>query len=68
MKEIRLTEELLEAAREAAEEDGCTLSEQIEHWAHIGRVMENNPDITYDAMIEVAESMEVDCEDDCEDD
>lgn len=62
MESITLSDELLEAAKEAAEEDDCTLSEQIEHWAHVGRLMENNPDVTYDTVMEIVESMEEDPE------
>ena len=62
MESLTLSDELVDAAKEAASEDGCSLSEQIEHWAHLGRLMENNPDVTYDGVMEILESMDEETE------
>ncbi|MGI2919926.1 TA system antitoxin ParD family protein [Vibrio parahaemolyticus] len=34
-------------AEEKGKSNNLTASQQIEHWAKIGKVMEENPDLTY---------------------
>ncbi|MCJ8316808.1 hypothetical protein [Idiomarina sp.] len=45
---IRLSQKLIENAQTAAKIQNRTPAEQIEHWAKIGELMENNPDLTYE--------------------
>lgn len=44
---IRISKELSAAARHAAETFCRTVPRQIEYWARIGRLAEENPDLTY---------------------
>ena len=45
---IRLDEELVEKAAVMAKALNRTTPKQIEHWAKIGEMMEDNPDLPYE--------------------
>ena len=45
---IRLDEELLQRATIMAKALNRTTPKQIEHWAKIGEIMEDNPDLPYE--------------------
>lgn len=45
---IRLDEELVEKASIMAKALNRTTPKQIEHWAKIGEIMEDNPDLPYE--------------------
>ncbi|PVY77551.1 ParD-like antitoxin of type II ParDE toxin-antitoxin system [Tamilnaduibacter salinus] len=45
---IRLDKELVEKATIIAKALNRTTPKQIEHWAKIGEMMEDNPDLPYD--------------------
>lgn len=48
MAHVRLDDTFMETARKAAIDNRRTTPKQIEHWARIGRIMEANPDLTYE--------------------
>ena len=45
---VRLDQELLERAAIMAKALNRTMPKQIEHWAKIGEIMEDNPDLPYE--------------------
>ena len=45
---IRLDKELIDKATIMARALDRTLPKQIEHWAKIGKIMEDNPDLPYE--------------------
>ncbi len=45
---VRLDQELIEKATIMAKAYNRTLPKQIEHWAKIGEMMEDNPDLPYE--------------------
>ena len=45
---IRLDQELVEKAAIMAKAYSRSTSKQIEHWAKIGEMMEDNPDLSYE--------------------
>lgn len=45
---IRLDQELVEKAAIMAKAFSRSTSKQIEHWAKIGEMMEDNPDLSYE--------------------
>ena len=45
---VRLDQELLERAAIMAKALNRTTPKQIEHWAKIGEIMEDNPDLPYE--------------------
>lgn len=45
---IRLDQELIDRATIMAKALNRTLPKQIEHWAKIGEIMEDNPDLPYE--------------------
>jgi predicted transcriptional regulator len=45
---VRLDQELLERATIMARALNRTTPKQIEHWAKIGEIMEDNPDLPYE--------------------
>lgn len=45
--EVKLSLNILENAKKAASQTGKSIPEQIEHWSKIGKVAEENPDLTY---------------------
>jgi hypothetical protein len=56
---IRLEETLVSKAKIIGDAQSRSPAKQIEHWAKIGKIMEDNPDLPYlfvrDAMIAKAE-------------
>jgi hypothetical protein len=51
--EISLDKELVNVARSYSAVESRTISKQIEHWAKIGRIAEENPDLTYHDVKEI---------------
>ena len=47
-KNVRLSNALVLAAKNVSKDSGRTVKEQLEHWIQIGRLVEDNPDLTYD--------------------
>lgn len=45
---VRLDEDLIEKASIIAKAFNRSTPKQIEHWAKIGEIMEDNPDLPYD--------------------
>lgn len=58
-KSIRIDGNLVQDAEIVAKATNRTTPRQIEHWAHIGRIAEDNPDLPYgfirDALIATEE-------------
>ncbi len=50
---VRISDELLKAAKKFSKVDHRSLTGQIEHWARIGKCAEENPDLTYDLLKEI---------------
>ena len=50
---VRISENLLNDARKYSKIDHRSLTGQIEHWASIGKCVEENPDLTYDLIKEI---------------
>jgi len=51
---------LIEAVRRASRACNRSLSGQIEHWAKIGKLSEENPDLTYKFAKDILKSMSED--------
>ena len=47
---INLNEEFVLAARAYSTVQNRSVPKQIEHWAKIGRMIEDNPDLTYNSI------------------
>jgi len=45
---IKLSEELLNSARHYANVYSRSVPKQIEYWSRIGKIAEENPDLSYD--------------------
>lgn len=58
-KSVRLDDSFVEDAQVYAQANHRTVPKQIEHWAQIGRIAEDNPDLPYefikDALVATAE-------------
>ena len=56
---VRLDEDFVNTTKAYAEASKRSVPKQIEHWAEIGRIVEDNPDLPYefirDALIAKAE-------------
>jgi len=50
---VRISDELLSDARKYSKIDHRSLAGQVEHWAKIGKCVEENPDLTYDLIKEI---------------
>ena len=50
---VRISENLLNDAKKYSKIDHRSLTGQIEHWASIGKCVEENPDLTYDLIKEI---------------
>ena len=53
---IRLSEEIMKAAITYASINSRSVPRQIEHWAKIGRIAEENPDLPYEFIRGVLEA------------
>ena len=49
---IRLDQDLIDKATIMARALNRTLPKQIEHWAKIGKIMEDNPELPYEFVIQ----------------
>ena len=47
-KSIRMDDEFIQETQVYAEANHRSIPKQIEHWAQIGRIAEDNPDLSYD--------------------
>ena len=45
---IRLSDEIIKAARTYAPINSRSIPKQIDHWAKIGKIAEENPDLSYE--------------------
>ncbi|MBU0676123.1 MAG: ParD-like family protein [Proteobacteria bacterium] len=50
---VRISENLLTDARKHSKVDHRSITGQIEHWARIGKCVEENPDLTYDLIKDI---------------
>lgn len=47
---INLDKELVDMAKSYSAAESRSVPKQIEHWAKIGRIVEENPDLPFDAI------------------
>lgn len=47
---VNLNKQLVNVARTYSAVESRSVAKQIEHWAKIGRIAEENPDLSYDAI------------------
>jgi hypothetical protein len=47
MSIVKISEELHEIARKRAKALNRSINMQVEHWMRIGKIIEENPDLTY---------------------
>ncbi|MEI6309336.1 MAG: hypothetical protein WCP58_06825 [bacterium] len=50
---VRISEELANEARKFSRVDHRSLAGQIEHWARMGKYVEENPDLPYSLIKEI---------------
>jgi hypothetical protein len=55
---VRISEELVKEAKRISRIDHRSLAGQIEHWAHMGKCAEENPDLTYSLIKEILIGLE----------
>ncbi|MCL5260366.1 MAG: ParD-like family protein [Gammaproteobacteria bacterium] len=55
---INLDKNLVNAARSYSAVQDRSIPKQIEHWAKIGRIVEENPDLTYNFVMEILFGLE----------
>lgn len=55
---IKITDALAGEARKVATFNRRSVTKQIEYWAHIGRIIENNPDLPYNFIKDILVSLE----------
>jgi len=55
---IRISEELVSEAKKYGRIDHRSLAGQIEHWAHMGKCVEENPDLPYSLIKEILIGLE----------
>ena len=44
---VRISDELIKSARKVSQVENRSLTGQIEYWAKIGQIAEENPDMSY---------------------
>jgi hypothetical protein len=52
-KAVRVSDKLVREARLFSAVDNRSITGQIEHWARIGKCVEENPDLTYSMIKEI---------------
>lgn len=50
---VRISEKLINDAKKFSRIDHRSLTGQIEHWARMGKCVEENPDLTYSLIKEI---------------
>ncbi len=50
---VRISDELVNEAKKYSRIDHRSITSQIEHWAKIGKCVEENPDLTYTLIKEI---------------
>lgn len=50
---VRISEELVFEAKKMSKVEHRSITGQIEHWARIGKIAEENPDLTYALIKEI---------------
>lgn len=50
---VRISEELVFEAKKMSKVEHRSITGQIEHWARIGKIAEENPNLTYDLIKEI---------------
>jgi hypothetical protein len=50
---VRISEELVFEAKKMSKVEHRSITGQIEHWTRIGKITEENPDLTYDLIKEI---------------
>ena len=55
---VRLSEEIVRTARAYAPVNSRSIPKQIEHWAKIGKIAEENPDLPYEFIKKLLEARE----------
>lgn len=55
---IKLSNKLVSEARIASKTFNRSLDEQVEHWAKIGKIVEDNPDLTYEFIKDILAGLE----------
>ena len=64
---IRVSEDLVKEARVRARVENRSITGQIEYWAKIGKIAEENPDLSFNLLKEVLIGIEqLDTEEDAE--
>ena len=55
---VRISDELLKNARKSSRVDHRSLAGQIEHWARMGKGVEETPDLTFSLIKEILMGLE----------
>ena len=55
---VRISEGLIGEARKFSRIDHRSIAGQIEHWAHMGKCVEENPDLPYSLIKEILLGLE----------
>lgn len=55
---VRISERLINEAKRFSRVDHRSLAGQIEHWARLGKCVEENPDLTYSLIKEILIGLE----------
>lgn len=55
---VNLSKELVHAAKSYSAVQDRSVAKQIEHWAKIGRIAEENPDLCYSFIVEILLGLE----------
>jgi hypothetical protein len=55
---IRISDELVHSARRVSKVENRSVTGQIEYWAKIGRIAEENPDMSYKLIKEILLGLE----------
>jgi len=55
---VRLSEDIVRMAGKYAPVNSRSVPKQIEHWAKIGKIAEENPDLPYEFIKKILESQE----------
>ena len=55
---VRISEDLVEEAKVFSKVESRSITKQIEHWAKIGKIAEDNPDLTFNLIKEILVGIE----------
>ena len=54
---VQLSDKIVDSAKKSSKIFSRSIAKQVEHWARVGKIAEENPDLTYESIKEILFSL-----------